>query len=205
MQQDNEVARSPGVFPPAPAPPRRMPGEPGIWVMVFGDLAIFGLFFVTFLVAQAGDRAQFESARTSLDMTIGLVNTMVLLTSSLLVVLGVGAIRLGGRRTATRLFACSIGCGALFAVLKVAEYTHMVGAGHGPSAGEYYLYFFILTGLHLLHVLIGIGVLAFLVGKARRADELGAVRMPVVEAGACFWHLVDLLWMILFPLLYLVG
>ncbi len=77
-------------------------------------------------------------------------------------------------------------------------------AGYGTGANHFYLYYFILTGLHLFHVCVGIAVLVFLLTQARRT-ELSETRMGVVEGGACFWHLVDLLWIVLFPLLYLVS
>ena len=76
--------------------------------------------------------------------------------------------------------------------------------GHVPTQNNFYLYFFILTGLHLFHVLIGVAVLIVLLTQARHS-ELSATRMAFVEGGACFWHLVDLLWIVLFPLLYLVS
>lgn len=80
----------------------------------------------------------------------------------------------------------------------------LTAAGHGPGAGDFYLYYFILTGLHLFHVCVGIAVLAALRSQARRTD-LSSTRMAMIEGGACFWHLVDLLWIVLFPLLYLVS
>jgi nitric oxide reductase NorE protein len=79
-----------------------------------------------------------------------------------------------------------------------------VSQGHVPTQNNFYLYFFILTGLHLFHVLIGLMVLILLLIQARHT-ELSATRMALVEGGACFWHLVDLLWIVLFPLLYLVS
>jgi nitric oxide reductase NorE protein len=88
--------------------------------------------------------------------------------------------------------------------LKVTEYVLLVGAGHTAGANHFYLYYFILTGLHLLHVCIGIVVLVLLLTQTRRT-ELSATRLAVIEGGGCFWHLVDLLWIVLFPLLYLVS
>ncbi|WP_194829823.1 cytochrome c oxidase subunit 3 [Nocardia sp. XZ_19_231] len=183
----------------------RIPGEPGIWVFLLGDMVIFTVCFGAFLVARAEDRELFSSSRHTLGLTIGLTNTVVLLVSSMLVVLGLGAIRVDARRVAARMFAAAAACGLLFAVLKIVEYSHLIGAGHGPEANSYYNYFFILTGMHLFHLLVGVAVLAALTAHARREVEFTGTRRVVFEAGACFWHLVDLLWMMLFPLLYLVG
>ena len=93
---------------------------------------------------------------------------------------------------------------SLFVALKAVEYTTKVSQGHVPTQNNFYLYYFILTGLHLFHVLIGIAVLTLLFFQARNT-ELSPTRMGLVEGGACFWHLVDLLWIVLFPLLYLVS
>ena len=108
------------------------------------------------------------------------------------------------RSIATKALYAAIGCGLLFIGLKVFEYVALASAGHGPGANNFYLYYFILTGLHLLHVCIGLAVLGLLVTQSRRA-ELSETRMALVEGGACFWHLVDLLWIFLFALLYLVS
>ncbi|KRE29036.1 cytochrome C oxidase subunit III [Mycobacterium sp. Soil538] len=183
---------------------RRVPGESGTWVFLFGDMAVFGAFFVTFLVERASAPEVFDAARTTLHIGVGVVNTLVLLTSSLLVVLALNAVRAGHRAVATRAVAAAIACGIGFVALKVTEYVALAAAGHGPGANHFYLYYFILTGLHLFHVCLGLGALTFVLTQTRRA-ELSATRTALVEGAACFWHLVDLLWIFLFALLYLVS
>ena len=183
---------------------RRIPGESGTWVLLFGDMLVFGAFFVTFLVERAKAPDVFDVARTTLHLGVGVANTLVLLTSSLFVVLALGAMRTGARSVATRAVAAAIGCGLVFVALKVFEYVSLVGAGHGPGADHFYLYYFVLTGLHLFHVSVGLAVLAFMLTQTRR-DELSHTRTALVEGAACFWHLVDLLWIFLFALLYLVS
>ncbi|WP_178358391.1 cytochrome c oxidase subunit 3 [Mycolicibacterium hippocampi] len=167
-------------------------------------MLVFGAFFVTFLVERAKAPDVFDVARTTLHLGVGVANTLVLLTSSLFVVLALGAMRAGARSVATRAVAAAIGCGLVFVALKVFEYVSLVGAGHGPGANHFYLYYFILTGLHLFHVTVGLAVLAFMLTQTRR-DELSHTRTALVEGAACFWHLVDLLWIFLFALLYLVS
>jgi nitric oxide reductase NorE protein len=183
---------------------RRIPGESGTWVFLFGDMLVFGVFFVTFMVERAKAREVFDVARTSLHIGVGVTNTLVLLTSSLCVVVALGAIRAGAKSIATNAVCAAIGFGLIFIALKVFEYISLATSGHGPGANHFFLYYFILTGLHLFHVCIGIGVLTFVLMQTRRA-ELTANRMALVEGGACFWHLVDLLWIFLFALLYLVS
>lgn len=184
---------------------KRLPGEPGLWVFLFGDMVIFGIFFVTFLVERAKEPEIFQSSRDGLDLTIGLTNTMILLTSSLFVVIGLESVRRVQFPVATKMFAAAMGCGVLFAILKAVEYTHMVTAGEGPGDNAYYMWFFILTGTHLFHVLIGLVVLFVLLKKTRNRAQAAGSNRAIYEGGACYWHLVDLLWMVLFPLVYLAA
>ena len=195
-----EIVKSPA----PPHDPRRIPGESGTWVFLFGDMLVFGAFFVTFLVERAKTPEAFDAARTTLHIGVGVLNTLVLLTSSLFVVLALGAMRSGARAIASRAVAAAIACGLVFIALKVFEYVSLATAGHGPGADHFYLYYFILTGLHLFHVCLGLAALTFVLTQIRRA-ELGATRTALVEGAACFWHLVDLLWIFLFALLYLVS
>lgn len=187
-----------------PTVSRRVPGEQGTWVFLFGDMLVFAVFFATFMVERAKAPEVFDVARKTLHVNIGLVNTLVLLTSSLFVVAAMGAIRTGLRSIAARALAIAAACGVVFVALKVTEYVLLGTSGHGPGANHFYLYYFILTGLHLLHVCIGILVLVLMLTQTKRT-ELSATRLAVIEGGGCFWHLVDLLWIVLFPLLYLVS
>jgi nitric oxide reductase NorE protein len=191
--------------PAAVAPPvRRIPGETGTWVFLFGDMLVFGAFFATFMVERAKAPEVFDVSRKTLHLGVGLTNTLVLLTSSLLVVVALGALRSGASKIARSALLAALACGAIFVGLKVFEYHSLVTAGHGVGANHFYLYYFILTGVHLFHVCVGMVVLTVLLA-ATRPPELSATRLAVVEGGACFWHLVDLLWIVLFPLLYLVA
>ena len=173
-------------------------------MFLFGDMLVFGAFFATFLVERAKAPQVFDVARRTLHVNVGLTNTLVLLTSSLCVVVALGALRSGARQVAGSAVVAAMACGVVFVALKVFEYHSLVAAGHGIGANHFYLYYFILTGVHLFHVCVGMGVLTFLFTQSRRR-ELSETRMAVIEGGACFWHLVDLLWIVLFPLLYLVA
>jgi nitric oxide reductase NorE protein len=185
-------------------PTRRVPGESGTWVFLFGDMLVFGTFFATFMVERAKAPEIFDISRKTLHTGVGLTNTLVLLTSSLCVVVALAALRSGANGIARSAVLIAMICGGMFVLLKVLEYRSLVMGGHGAGANHFYLYYFILTGMHLFHVCVGIAVLAFLLAQTRRR-EMSENRMAVVEGGACFWHLVDLLWIVLFPLLYLVA
>ena len=173
-------------------------------MFLFGDMLVFGVFFATFMVERAKAPDVFDAARRTLHLGVGLTNTLVLLTSSLCVVAALRALRTGAGQVARSAVVAAIACGGIFIGLKVLEYHSLVSSGHGVGANHFYLYYFILTGVHLFHVCVGMAVLVFLLRQARRR-HVSETRMAVIEGGACFWHLVDLLWIVLFPLLYLVA
>jgi nitric oxide reductase NorE protein len=190
-----------------PAPPsrprRRIPGEVGIWVFILGDLAIFALFFVTFVVDRSADPATFEASRDQLHLSWGAVNTLLLLTGSLFVVWGVHAARDGRVRESSRFVSWAMGCGVLFGVDKVLEYADKISSGHTPGSNTFFTYFFCFTGLHALHLVIALFVLARMRWLLARPD-FGPPDITTLETAATYWHLVDLLWIVLFALLYLM-
>jgi nitric oxide reductase NorE protein len=190
--------------PSRPVAARKVPGEEGIWVLLFGDMVVFGVFFSAFMVDRSKAPGVFDAARKTLHSGMGLTNTLVLLFSSLCVIVAIGAIRARAKTIARRALSVALACGLTFIALKVFEYASLLADGHGTGANHFYLYYFILTGVHLLHVCIGLVVLTLLMTQAGRT-EIGPTRMAVIEGGGCFWHVVDLLWVMLFPLLYLVS
>ncbi len=182
--------------------PGHVPGEPGLWVLVFGDLLVFGVFFVMILALRGQDPAGFVAAQQTLHVEWGVLNTIVLLTSSLFVVLGV---RRAGERDprAPRLLLAAVACGLIFAGVKAIEYTTLVQDGHRPAGDEFHAYYFMFTGVHLAHVLIGMTALLF-AARLARPSFTGPHRNGALEGIATFWHLVDLLWIMLFATLYLM-
>lgn len=200
---ESTIEAQDGVDPPEGA--GTIPGEPGLWVFLLGDMVVFAVMFVAFLTERARDDDAFAAGRESVDLTIALSNTMVLLVSSLIVVLALNAVRGGRFEAGSRFFAAGIACAILFTALKVVEYTHLVTSGHGPDTGPYFMWLFILTAVHLSHVVLGIAVLGVLRLRARRRIACTGSQRVFYEGGTCYWHLVDLLWMVLFPLVYLVA
>lgn len=182
---------------------RRIPGEEGIWVFVLGDMTVFALFFATFMYSRGKNPQAFASGHADLHVALGTVNTVLLLSSSLLVAIGVQRVLGGRHRDATRLFTGAIGCGVGFVTVKAIEWTQLFGAGKGVGSSEYFSYYFVFTGIHLMHVLIGLAILARLTFLTRRPALEGPQRR-LCETGGIFWHMVDLLWVVLFALFYLV-
>lgn len=184
-------------------PERRLPAEEGVWVLIFGDMTVFAVLFGAYLYYSGTQPGVVEESRMQLNQTFGIVNTLVLLTSSLLVVTAVRAVRRGGGLLARRLVYGAVACGAVFVLNKVIEYSQKISHGLVPTTNQFFTYFYVLTGLHLLHVLIGIALLVFMIRLTRHPD-LTSRQNGYLEGCACFWHMVDLLWIVIFPLLYLV-
>jgi len=181
-------------------PADHVPGEEGIWVFIFGDLVVFGLFFVTYCYYRSGAVALYTASQHQLDQMLGLTNTILLLTSSWFIASALERARQGARH-ADRLILGGIACGAGFVVVKFFEYSAKVASGITLNSSEFYIFYYMYTGIHLLHVIIGLGVLTYLYSIARQsATSAGHIR--ILEGGAVFWHLVDVLWIILFALLY---
>ncbi len=172
-----------------------LPGNPMMWVLILSELVVFGAFFAAFAVARAMDPAAFNASQAHLDRLAGGVNTMVLLTSGLAAALAVKT-RSEGRITACRLWLATAGIGGVvFMGVKLAEYADKASQGIGLETDTFFTLFFLMTGFHFLHVALG---LVFLGVVAWRCS------IENVETGTAFWHMVDLIWVLLYPLVYLI-
>ncbi len=183
---------------------RRIPGEEGTWIFIFGDMCVFAVLFCVFLEGRISDPGGFAHDQAQLNQNFGAVNTVLLLVSSLLVVLAMRAVHsptLRGRAPSLLLGAWL--CGAAFLVIKVVEYAERFDHGITPQTSDFYMYYFVLTGLHAFHLLLGLVALTVLINLARK-PEMSRGQFVFFEGGACFWHMVDLLWLVLFPLIFLV-
>jgi len=180
-----------------------VPGEAGLWLLIFGEMSFFTALFGAFLHARGFDPAGFDAARGALSKPTGMANTLVLLTSSLLVAKGVEAARKGDTRRAPLLFRLGLACAAGFVVLKGIEYTSLFGQGMTLGSHPFFSFYFGLTALHLGHVVIG-SVFLLLLSRFTRRPLAKPSHLALVESAGVFWHMVDLLWLVIFALLYLV-
>ncbi len=189
-----------------------MPGEVGIWVFILGDMVIFGLFFIVFVYYRGLNPELYLQSQATLNQNYGAINTLFLLASSWFVAMAVDDMRSKIIKLAPAFFPLAMLCGVGFTVVKIIEYREKISAGITLTTNDFYMYYYIFTGLHFLHVLIGMGVLVFLWLKAKEVAKRTAgssegvteKEMILVESGASYWHMVDLLWIVLFPLLYLM-
>lgn len=195
-----------GTAPSLASPTRagRIPGEAGVWVLIGGDMVLFSFLFATFLYYRGLAPDLFGAGRAQLDQVLGLINTLLMLTSSWFVATGVAAVRVGKPQLPHRCFAMALMCGAGFVLVKVVEYGERIRSGTTMMTNDFFMFYFAYTGLHLIHVLIGSGVLVAMTLHTRSRPP-SAINLGLIESGASFWHLVDLLWIVLFALIYLVA
>ncbi len=177
------------------------PGDGHMWVMVLGDLIIFGAYFIIFMIYRAMDPQEFLRSQQALNVNIGALNTLVLLASSWFIARSVQVTRAGHPVAALRLTYLGGACGVAFIALKGFEWSTEIAAGHTISVNEFFMFYYMLTGVHLFHVSLGLLILGIAVRELRNPRR----RRPVmVESAATYWHMVDLLWIVIFGLLYVM-
>jgi cytochrome c oxidase subunit 3 len=188
----------------------------GMWIFLGSESLLFAGLLALYAAYRFAYPAEFHAAAAHADVAIGTINTYILLTSSLTVALALHATRRGRRRATVAWLGATIGLGAAFTVLKATEYAGHLADGIAPGgwyafaglpahgAVLYVTLYYLMTGLHALHVLAGLVVLSWLAFRARRGDFTPTSHIAL-ELGGLYWHLVDLVWIFLWPLLYLVG
>ncbi|MFQ5848862.1 MAG: heme-copper oxidase subunit III [Candidatus Methylomirabilales bacterium] len=173
-------------------------GRLGVWWFLASEIIMFGGLIGTYILFRLGSP---EWAPAHLSLTIGTVNTFILLTSSMTMVMAFAAVEKGDRRKMHTYLLCTILLGLLFLGIKAFEWSSEIGAGFIPSTGEFWSFYYTMTGLHALHVLAGIVINTILF-----IAVLGGRRNPHehrIELAGLYWHFVDIVWIFLFPLLYL--
>ncbi|UCH81492.1 MAG: cytochrome c oxidase subunit 3 family protein [Nitrospiraceae bacterium] len=185
----------------------------GMWLFLFTEMLLFGGMFILYAVYRFEYPADFHTAAKELDTTLGAVNTLILLTSSLTMALSIAALQKNRKRLSLVFQVVTMLLGAAFLGNKYVEWGAKIHHGIYPNSGHllslgkgqilFYGLYFIMTGLHGLHVLIGIGVFLFMFyfTKSGTVAEDNSVKL---ENAGLYWHLVDIIWVFLFPLFYLI-
>jgi len=179
------------------------PGDLAIWFFIFAELLAFGIFFVSYAFARAHNVELFNESQQHLNRGSGAINTLVLITSSYFMVRAVAAIKQGFSRECARWIAAAIGLGGVFLVIKLIEFHAKFSAGISLSTNTFYMFYLSLTIFHFMHVILGMVILTAVMIKAQRGGYSAEIHTGV-ETGASYWHMVDLLWIILFPLVYVI-
>lgn len=188
----------------------------GMWAFIVQEIMFFGGLFLAYTVYRNKFGAGFEEASSHLDVTLGAVNTAVLICSSLTMAMAVHAAALGHRKQTVVYLLLTVVLGSVFLGVKVVEYAdkfehHLVPGPHFRWEGAhprpahiFYSLYFAMTGLHALHMIVGIPLLLALAWMAAKG-RYGPEYYSPVEMTGLYWHFVDIIWIFLFPLLYLMG
>lgn len=188
----------------------------GMWIFIVQEVMFFGGLFTAYMIYRIWYPEAWSEGSRQLDILLGGINTVVLISSSLTMALAVRAAQVGSRKATVNWLLATIGLGLVFVVIKYFEYAHKwelrevpglnfeLAAGHPPQVEIFFSLYFALTGLHALHMLIGFGILAVIARMAHKGRFSPEWYTPVELAGL-YWHFVDIVWVFLFPLLYLVD
>ena len=188
----------------------------GIWLFMVTEILMFGGLFVGYFIMHAIYPEMFAEGASHLSWKMGAFNTVVLITSSWTMAYSINLIQTGKSKQANATLAITILCGLIFMVVKYFEYTHKIHAGLLPgnffhyadakasNLSMYFGLYFCMTGMHGFHVLIGMSLIGWVLYRNMRGD-FNEHYYTAVEGVGIFWHIVDLIWIFLFPLLYLVG
>ncbi|MFW5451400.1 MAG: cytochrome c oxidase subunit 3 family protein [Methylophagaceae bacterium] len=183
--------------------PKLLPGDLAIWFFIFMELLVFGIFFIVYAVIRLQNIEMFNQYQLTLNSELGAANTLLLITSSYFVIRAVHAIRLNKVKTCIYWIYAALGGGIGFLILKTIEYYDKFSAGINLTTNTFYMFYLSLTLFHFLHVVLGMLILFVVVIKAKRGSY-SAQNHTGVETGASYWHMVDLVWIILFPLVYII-
>lgn len=188
----------------------------GMWLFLLTEMLLFGGLFAAYSIYRAWNPEMFYEAHKLLDVRLGMINTIVLISSSVTMALAIRSTQLGDRKSTSRYLIATLLLAAVFLVIKYFEYSHKIHLGQLP--GKYYTFtglqgtnphiffsiYFMMTGLHGIHVLGGMGLIAWMWRRTAKLHFSPAYYTPLEMTGL-YWHLVDLIWIFLFPLLYLIG
>jgi len=192
----------------------------GMWIFLLTEILLFGGIFCAYVVYRGQNLEMFHSAHKLLSVPLGATNTFILMASTIAMTFAIRAMQLGNRQQTVMLLIFTLVCAAAFLGIKYVEYSHKFHLGLLP--GIYYTYdgsegaivgknphiffgiYFAMTGVHALHVIAGMAVIAWMLVRTARGDFSAEYYTPL-EMSGLYWHLVDIIWIFVFTLLYLIG
>lgn len=186
-----------------PAVALHPPGDLAIWVFILAELLAFGVFFATYAITRMHNVALFDEMQLTLDRRAGAINTFLLITASWCVARAVAAIKLDRVTASQRWLLFGMLAGVGFVVVKLFEYHAKLSHGINLATNTFYMFYLSLTFFHFMHVLLGLAILVAVWLKTRRGGYSSADHHGM-ETGASYWHMVDLVWVVLFPLVYVM-
>ncbi|MGE8183435.1 cytochrome c oxidase subunit 3 [Pseudomonas mandelii] len=181
-----------------------LPGDLAMWFFILAELSVFAILILAFAVTQALKPQMFSESRLVLNTSTGLAMTLSLLTAGLFAALAQEQVRHSRPRHGAVFLLMALLAASVYVVLKLTEYRHLLASGLGMEHNTFFTLYWILTGFHFLHVLLGMVILGWLAERCRRG-LYDASKRSGFESGVLYWHMVDLIWVMLFPLVYVLS
>jgi len=179
------------------------PGDFAIWIFIYAELLVFGIFFLSYAFARSQNVELFNESQLTLSRISGAINTLILITSSYFVVRAVTAIQENKSLLCARWLLAAVVLASTFIGIKIYEFIDKYSEGISLSTNTFYMFYLSMTFFHFLHVIMGMVILIAVMLKAKQGGYSGEEYTGVETAGS-YWHMVDLVWIILFPLVYVM-
>lgn len=197
MQRLPELERAPAS--------RELPGDLAMWCFILAELAVFALLLGSMAYIRGRWPEMFSAGVATLHPLAGLINTLTLLTGSYFVAMGVAALQRGQATRVAGWFRAGAATGLLYLIIKSVEYQQMFSAGYNLRSNTFYFFYYFTTFFHLMHVILGMIILIVVASRYRQGLYTSYDRQKMAaESAASYWHMVDLVWLVLFPLLYVL-
>jgi len=185
-------------------------GDFAVWIIIYIELITFAMLFLGYAFSRRADVELFNQSQLVINQTSGFINTMILITSSFFVAKAVQSVKnmtlenyQESNKKASKWLLFALMCGVAFLFVKISEFSHIFNQGINLSTNKFFMFYLLLTGFHFMHVLLGSVILFNLFQKTRVFGYLPD-NIRGIESGASYWHMVDLLWIVLFPLIYII-
>jgi len=178
------------------------PGGILIWIIIFMELITFGIASIFFLSEGRSNIDTFTESTSHLNLLVGTINTMILLISGYFAAISIEQFKKGDLKKSKRSLIFTLLGGLVFIILKSYEYFEKLEQGYTIIFNDFFSFYWLLTGFHLIHLLVGMVILLFLYRSLNRKGK--DADPDDFEAGTAFWHMCDLIWLMLFPILYLI-
>lgn len=182
---------------------QKLPGDLAMWFFILAELTVFAIFFIGFAVSEQLNLQVFSQGKAQLHQTAGLINTIALITSSFFVALALNAMYKVQTKQAIWLLFTAKSFALIYISVKIWEYFSLFEQGITIETNTFFTLYFLITAFHLMHVLLGMVILAIITYRVWQS-KYHSNNLSSFEAGASYWHMVDLLWIILFPLIYVI-
>jgi len=180
-----------------------IPGDLAMWIIIFAELLVFGIFFIAYAVVRINNIDMFNDSQLTLNRELGAINTIFLITASYFVVMAIHALKNNLSKKSSHYLYASIVCGALFILIKTIEFQDKFSAGIDIGTNTFYMFYFLLTLFHYFHVILGLMILLVVAIKTQKG-HYNADKTHAMETAGSYWHMVDLVWIIMFPLIYVI-